>query len=162
MLFWHLRLSSCGLEGKEFSFPSQHPSFLPLRSSPLCALIQLLFPHLFSSSSSFVHLFHLTQPLLFYHVASTFYSDSHFFLPLIFSFSPSLPQCSFVLRFNAPKQDFCVSPLRVSAGALCSPFCLCCENRSQSCLGTHTHGALVFWAQKYTLSGVHTCMYHTL
>ncbi len=45
----------------------------------------------------------------------------------------------------------------MSAGALCSPFCLCCENRSQSCLDTHTHGALVFWAQKYTLSGAHTC-----
>lgn len=63
-------------------------------------------------------------------------------------FPPSLPQCSFVLRFNAPKQAFCVSPLRVSAGALCSPFCLCCENRSQSCLGTHAHGALVVWATK--------------
>lgn len=92
----------------------------------------------------------------FYHVPSALYSDSHF-LPLIFSFSPSLPQCSFVLRFNAPKQAFCVSPLRVSAGAPCFPFCLCCENHSQSCLDTHAHsrGACVLGTKIHTLRRTH-------
>lgn len=151
--------------GGERVFFSFATSFLPAPEEfpSVCALIPPLLLHLLSSS---LHLLHVTQPLPFFFIMypPPFIQTLTFFL----SFSPSPPQCSFVLRFNAPKQAFCVSPLRVSAGALCSPFCLCCENRSQSCLGTHTHsrGACVFGTKIHT----HTCslthfgtqVFHTL
>lgn len=146
--------------GKSFLFPRYIlPTFPPLRGSPLCALIHLLFPHL---SSSPVHLLHLTQtPLFCIMFPPPFIPNLTFFLSS--SFTPSPPWCSFVLRFNAPKQAFYVSPLRVSAGALCSPFCLCCENPSQSRLGTHTHthsliGRLCFGQKNtHTEAYTHTC-----
>lgn len=76
----------------------------------------------------------LRQPVLTHLRVSS--SDAHPpTSPPSHSFSPWPPRCFCMLRFNAPKQAFCVSPLRVSAGAPCSPVCLCWENHSQSCLG---------------------------